>query len=369
MWIGGGWYDALDDEELGQIYNHQVVRRLLPYLRPRLGLLLVATAAMLVYTATMVFIPRLIGGAIDTYVIGKDLDGLGRAALFLAGILLINYAVNYTHLRLLAKISEEVLYKLRTDMFDHLQRLSVPFFDRNEVGRIMSRIQNDVDQLEEFLPMVILTLGDLLSLAGIVMMMASMNIRLAAVTLVVIPILLLIMAVWQRTAKSAFVRVRNAISAVNSRLQQNISGVRVVQSLNREEINLRQFDQLNQANLDANLGAIRLSAFLMPTVDLVTAAALALLVVVGGAMALHGELMPGALIGFAMYVQRFFDPIRNLTMQYTQFQRAMTSGVRIFQLLDVKPEVEDRPNAPELPVLQGEIQYENVSFHYLPDVP
>ncbi|MDO8750206.1 MAG: ABC transporter ATP-binding protein, partial [Dehalococcoidia bacterium] len=164
-------------------------------------------------------------------------------------------------------------------------------------------------------------------------------------------------------------RVRNAISAVNSRLQQNISGVRVVQSLNREEINLKQFAQVNQANLDANLGAIRLSAFLMPTVDLVTAAALALLVVVGGTMSLHGELMPGALIGFALYVQRFFDPIRNLTMQYTQFQRAMTSGVRIFQLLDVKPEVVDSPNAPELPTIQGDVQYDHVSFHYLAGVP
>ncbi|MFH1141378.1 MAG: ABC transporter ATP-binding protein [Chloroflexota bacterium] len=369
MWIGGGWYDALDDEELGRIYNHHVVRRLLPYLRPRLGLLMVATAAMLVYTATMVFIPRLIGGAIDTYVIGKDLDGLGRATLFLAGILLINYVVNYTHMRLLAKISEEVLYKLRTDMFDHLQRLSVPFFDRNEVGRIMSRVQNDVDQLEEFLPMVILTLGDLLSLVGIVMMMASMNLKLAAVTLVIIPILLIIMAVWQRTAKPAFVRVRNAISAVNSRLQQNISGVRVVQSLNREEINLRQFAQVNEAHLNANLGAIRLSAFLMPTVDMVTALALGLVVVVGGTMALHGELMPGALIGFALYIQRFFDPIRNLTMQYTQFQRAMTAGVRIFQLLDVKPEVVNRPNAPDIPTIQGEVQYDHVSFHYLSGVP
>ena len=369
MWIGGGWYDGLDDEELGQIYNHQVVRRLFPYLKAHLRWLLVATAAMLVYTVTMVFIPRLIGGAIDTYVIGKDMDGLSRAALFLAGVLLLNYLVNYTHLRLLAKISEEVLYKLRTDMFDHLQRLSVPFFDRNEVGRIMSRVQNDVDQLEEFLPMVTLTLGDLLSLVGIVVMMASMNLKLAGVTFVVVPILLIIVAAWQRFAKTAFVRVRNAISAVNSRLQQNISGVRVVQSLNREEINLEQFAQVNQANLDANLGAIRLSAFLMPTVDLVTAAALALVVLVGGTMALHAELTPGALVGFAMYVQRFFDPIRNLTMQYTQFQRAMTAGVRIFQLLDVKPEVVDRPNAPELPAVQGDVQYQHVSFHYLAGMP
>ncbi len=366
MW----WHDgAFDDEELGQVYNHRVVRRLVPYLRPHLGVLLVATAAMLAYTVTMVLIPRLIGNAVDTYVIGKDLDGLGRAALVLAGIVLVNYAVNYAHLRLLARISEDVLYKLRTDMFDHLQKLSVPFFDRNEVGRIMSRVQNDVDQLEEFLPMVTLTLGDLLSLVGIVIMMASMDLRLAAVTFAVVPVLLCILVVWQRFAKTAFVRVRNAISAVNSRLQQNISGVRVVQSLNREEINLRQFDAVNQTNLNANLGAIRLSAFLMPTVELVTAVALGLVVVVGGTMVLNGELLPGALIGFALYVQRFFDPIRNLTMQYTQFQRAMTSGVRIFQLLDVQPEVVDQPGAPELPPIHGDVRYDHVSFQYLPDVP
>ncbi len=371
MWVGGYYVhmDGLDDEELGQVYNHQVVKRLLPYFKARLGLLLVATVAMLLYTATVVLIPRLIGETIDSYVIPGNLDGLHKFAVLLAGVAIVNYVANYVHLRLLDKISQEVLYKLRIGMFDHLQRLSVPFFDRNEVGRIMSRVQNDVDQLEEFLPMVILTLGDMLSLVGIVVTMASMNLKLAIVTFAIVPVLLLIMAVWQRFARTAFVRVRRAISTVNSRLQQNISGVRVVQSLNREELNLRQFDQVNQTHLNANLGAIRLAAFLMPTVDVVTAVALGLVVVVGGGMALNGELGPGALIGFALYVQRFFDPVRNLTMQWTEFQRAMTAGVRIFQLLDVKPEVVDRPDALELPLVKGEILYEHVSFQYIPEMP
>ena len=377
MWGGGHGggghgpmgHGGLDDEELGQIYNHQVVKRLFPYFRARLGLFLVAMVMMLLYTGTMVAIPRLIGDTIDAYVIGGDLGGLNRAGLLLAGVVVLNYVGNYTYLRLLGKISQEVLYSLRTGIFDHLQRLSVPFFDRNEVGRIMSRSQNDVNQLQEFLPMVALTLGDLLSLVGIVAMMASMNLKLAGVTFVVLPVLLIIMVIWQIYARTAFIRVRQAISVVNSRLQQNISGVRVVQSLNREDLNLRQFDQVNENHLNANLWAIRLSAFLMPVVDIVTAVALGLVVVVGGSMVLDGALLPGALIGFAIYVQRFFEPIRSLTMQYTQFQRAMTAGVRIFELLDVKPDVADLPDAEKLPTVRGEIRYEQVSFEYIPGMP
>ena len=362
-------HGGLDDEELGQIYNHQVIKRLFPYFRARLGMFVVAMVMMLVYTGTMVAIPRLIGDTIDTFVIGKDLGGLNRVGLLLAGIVVLNYVGNYVYLRLLGRISQDVLYKLRTGMFDHLQRLSVPFFDRNEVGRIMSRSQNDVNQLQEFLPMVTLTLGDMLSLVGIVAMMATMNLKLAVITFVVLPVLLGIMVVWQRFARTAFIQVRQAISIVNSRLQQNISGVRVVQSLNREDLNLSQFDRVNQNHLDANLSAIRLSAYLMPVVDIVTAIALGLVVFVGGSMVLDGELLPGVLIGFAIYVQRFFEPIRSLTMQYSQFQRAMTAGVRIFELLDVEPEVVDRPGAPELPSVKGEIRYEHVSFEYVPGMP
>lgn len=373
MWYGGpgGWHShgGLDDDELGKIYNHQVVKRLLPYFRARLGLFLLAMAMMLLYTGTTVATPWLIGYAIDTYVLGGDLGGLNRAGLLLAAIAVINYAGNYTYLRILGKISQDVLYELRTGMFDHLQRLSVSFFDRNEVGRLMSRVQNDVNQLQEFLPMVTLTFGDMLSLVGIVAVMVMMNLKLALTAFLVLPILLAVMVMWQRYARVAFIRVRQAISAVNSRLQQNISGVRVVQSLNREDLNLQQFDHVNQNHLDANLRAIRLAAFLMPTVEMVTAVALGLVIVVGGTMVLDGALLPGALIGFALYIQRFFEPIRSLTMQYTEFQRAMTAGVRIFELMDVKPEVVDRPGAVELPPIKGEIRYEHVSFEYVPGIP
>jgi ATP-binding cassette subfamily B multidrug efflux pump len=375
MWGGGGhgWgshgHGGLDDEELGQIYNHDVVTRLYPFFRDRLRLFMLAMVMMLVYTVTLVATPWLIGFTVDNYIITGDKAGLNQAGLIFLGLVAANYAGNYAYMRLLGKISQHILYQLRTAMFDHLQVLSVPFFDRNEVGRIMSRVQNDVNQLQEFLPMVTLTLGDLLSLVGIVAVMIALNVKLAIVSFVVLPVLIGVMLVWQRFARAAFIKVRYAISVVNSRLQQNISGVRVVQSFNREDLNLRQFDSVNKDHLNANLWAIRLSAFLMPTVDLVTAVALGLVVVVGGTMVLDGDLTAGVLITFALYVQRFFEPIRSLTMQYSQFQRAMTAGVRIFELLDVKSEVFDRPGATSLAEIKGNIRYENVGFKYVEGLP
>ncbi len=372
MWHGGGMghgHGGLDDDDRGQIYNHEVIKRLFPYFKSRLGLFTLSMVMMLVYTSTLVLIPWLIGYTIDNYVLSGNLSGLNRIGLVLIGVITANLVGNYLYMRLLGKISQEVLYKLRTDMFNHLQKLSVPFFDRNEVGRIMSRVMSDVGQLQEFLPMVTITLGDMLSLVGIVIVMFLMNWQLAVVTIVVLPLLALIMGVWQRYARVAFIRIRYAISVVNTRLQQNISGVRVVQSMNREDLNLRQFDRVNMDHLDANLRAIRLSAILMPTVDLITAVALGLVIVVGGTMVLNDSLGAGALVAFALYVQRFYDPIRNLTMQYTQFQRAMTGGVRIFELMDVEPEVVDKPDAKPLPFVKGEIRYEGVWLEYVPGIP
>ena len=369
MLRGGMGPVGLDDDDRGQIYNHEVIKRLFPYFKSRMGLFTLAMAMMLVYTSTLVLIPWLIGHTIDNYVLDGDLGGLNRIGLVLIGVITANLVGNYLYMRLLGKISQEVLYKLRTDMFNHLQKLSVPFFDRNEVGRIMSRVMSDVGQLQEFLPMVTITLGDMLSLVGIIVVMFLMNWQLAIITIVVLPLLALIMGVWQRYARVAFIRIRYAISVVNSRLQQNISGVRVVQSMNREDLNLRQFDRVNMDHLDANLRAIRLSAILMPTVDLITAIALGLVIVIGGTMVLNESLGAGALVAFALYVQRFYDPIRNLTMQYTQFQRAMTGGVRIFELMDVEPEVVDKAEAKPLPVIKGEIRYENVWLEYVPGIP
>ena len=371
-WRGMGRMGALDDEsELGAFYNHRVVSRLITYIMPHKGLAILSLLTMLITTATIVVQPWIIKLGIDELIDAPSRGDVGAMAfvmtLFVANIC-VRFVANYMYQTTLARVSQGVLYTLRARIFAHLQRLSTSFYDKNEVGRIMSRGQNDVNQLQEFLNLVISSLADMLSLFGIILAMFLLDVQLALITLTVVPVLIGIMVVWQRIAWGTFMRVRQAIAIVNTNLQENISGVRVVQALNREETNMRRFDEVNNGHLDANLHASRLSAALMPTVEILTAVAIGLVVVFGGSMAINGTMEVSVIVAFALYVQRFFDPIRNLTMQYTQFQRAMTSGVRIFALLDTPVEVADKKDAVELPPVRGDVALDDVRFHYVPDV-
>ena len=366
-----------EDERPVDVNGLQVVMRLLEYIRPYRLLVLISILAMLVYSATEVASPWLIKRAVDSLVIGGGegstigtgiTSGLTAAALFLGVNALVGYATNYLHLITLSRVGQNLLFRLRTATFDHLQRLSISYFDRTEVGSNMSRVQNDVQQLQEFISIFTLALGDLLRLVGFIIAMLLIKWELALITLAAIPLLVLIMVVWQRYAWAFFMRVRRAQAEVNSGLQENISGVRVIQSLNRQEENLREFDRTNQHYLDADLRANKLSALLNPSVEFVTAIAVALVIVFGGIM-VRGEEAAGILVAFALYILRFFDPIRSLTMHYGQLQRAMTSGQHIFEVLDTEPQIVDKPGAVTLPQLRGEVSFEDVSFNYAPGIP
>jgi ATP-binding cassette subfamily B protein len=266
----------------------------------------------------------------------------------------------------MANIGYGVILNLRRQMFDHLQQLSLSFYDRNEVGRIMSRIQNDVGSLENLLSNgILLVFADLITLVGIVIIILSMNIKLALITMTVIPLLAAVMIVWQKYSKTAFLKVRTAISIVNANLQENISGARAIQSLSREDVNFHRFDNMNEANFDANVAATRMAGGLQPIVELLMGAAVAIVIIYGGSQAIAGKLLVGDLVGFVLYTQRFFDPIRDLSVWYTELQRAMAGGQRIFEVLDAKVEVKDAPDAKQMPPIKGEISYNNVSFQYI----
>jgi len=361
--LRGSW-DEYEDEKLGKAYDHRVVVRLTSYLTPYRLLAGFALVAMLITTVTSVAMPWLVALAI-TRITTRDLAGLNLVGAIFVINAVINWSANYVELRVLNKASQGVLLDLRTHMFNHLQRLSISFYDRSEVGRIMSRVQNDVLQLQEFLTTGVLSVADVMTLVGVLVALLAMNFKLALATFTVLPLLFLFMAYWQGHARSAFMSVRRAISVVNAGLQENISGVRVIQSLNREDLNLQQFDRVNQAHLDANLRAGRLSAVMAPVVELLVAFATAVVLVYGGSLALGGEMEVALVVGFALYIQRFFDPIRNLTMQYTQLQRAMASGARIFEVLDTKSDVVDAPAAVEMPEVKGEVQFQGVGFSYV----
>lgn len=361
--------DLSDEELFGKVYDHTVVTRLARYVGPYKRQLILGVVGMIGFTASSVAMPWLVSLAIDGFISKGDLGGLTiiLAAFVASG--LVNWGGQYLQLICMARVGLGVLFNLRTSMFRHLQKLSLSFYDRNEVGRIMSRVQNDIQALREMVTSgIIVIAGDLLTLVGIIFMLLYMDLRLAAITLAVIPLLVGVMAFWQARARGTFMRVRQAISAVNAGLQENISGVRVIQSLSREDINVERFDALNEAHLDANLQAGRLSGVIMPVVELVVGGAIAMVIVFGGSQVIAGEIGLGVLVGFVLYVQRFFEPVRRLSQQYTQLQRAMAGGQRIFELLDTKPEIVDAPDAIELPPIEGEIRFDHVHFEYVTGV-
>ena len=369
----GGWMmrgqQGDIDEDGTRLYDQRVVFRLLKYLRPYKRDVALSLAGVLVYTLATVSIPALIAFGVDRYISTGDYSGLNTLAFAFVGVLVIHYLSNYSHQVLLAKVSQRVIYDLRRDLFAHLQRLPMSFHNRHKVGSIMSRAQNDVYQLQEFLDIVVLSIADLLSLIGIIGFMLVLDWELSVWAFVSMPVLLWVIYVWQRHARPAFLRVRIAISNVNASLAENLDGVRVVQSMNRQAKNLTAFDALNKRHLDTNLTAQKLSSSLMPAVEMFMSFSLAAVIAVGGRMVIGGALGVGQLIQFTLYIQRFYDPIRSLTQQFTQLQRAMASGARIFDLLDVAPDLYDADDAVEIPQIQGAIRYQAVSFAYEPGKP
>jgi ATP-binding cassette subfamily B protein len=361
---GRGRGEEVDGDTFGRVYDRRVILRLMPYVRPYRKMAIFAFIAMLVYTGSQLAIPFLLKLGIDDYIEQGDFRGLLAVGGIFIAVALGGLVANYFQQMFMARVGLGMLYDLRRAMFAHLQKLSLSYYDKTAVGRIMSRVQGDVWQLQELMTMVIMTAADLLSLTGIVVMLLIMNLKLGLITMAVLPILALTMAIWQPFAVKAFLRVRTAISIVNGALNENITGVRVVQSLNRQPRNLEMFDEKNTEHLNANLRAGKLSSSLLPAVDILTAVAIVLAIFFGSSMVSGNELEIGVLIAFIMYIQRFFDPIRNLTMQYTQLQRSMASGARIFELLDVEPDLVDNPDASRLPQLKGDVELKDLSFSY-----
>ena len=354
-----------DEEMFGSVYDQRVVLRLLPYILPFKKLAIISAIAMLIYTGTQVAIPWAVKVGIDRFIEEGDYAGLTFIFILFIVIAAVNWAMNFIMQFSMEKVGQGILYNLRRDVFHHVQKQSVSFYDKTEVGRMMSRVQGDVGQLQEFASLVVMTLGELLGLIGIIVALLLLDLQLGLITLIVLPLLILTMMVWQPLARKAFVEVRRTISIVNGELNQNITGVRVVQSMNRQELNLQGFNKLNVDHRDANMTASRLSAGLIPAVDILTAVAIGLALFFGARMVGGGALEIGTLIAFMLYIQRFFDPIRNLTMMYTQLQRSMASGSRIFDLLDWEPDLVDEVDARALPAIKGEIEFKNVSFSYV----
>ena len=358
-----------DDIEYGSPYDSRVVSRMAGYFKAHKLAIILTIAATLLFTFSSVASPYIVGLAENNYILTGNLSGLNIIVLVFIGMGLLNWVSYYVQIVAEARLGQSVLLKLRTQLFDHLQRLSIRFFSHNEVGRIMSRVQNDVGELGDFFDSgAFWVIGEIVSMAGIIVILFTMQANLALLTLGVVPVLIVFIVLWQKKARRSFIKVRQTLSSVNGALEENISGVRVIQSLSREDLNSQHFEQVNQSNFIANIQSARISSAMMPAVEMLLSISIASIVLFGGLNVLSGAMLVGTLVAFVLYIQDFFDPIRALTMEYAQLQRAMASGARVFELLDVKPEMKEKPTDVRLSRIRGEIKFEDVFFSYEPGI-
>lgn len=363
--------DEIDERIFGAAFDGKVIRRFVSFMHPYRRALMCAIGCVVIFTGTQLLIPLTIRHAIDTALVpgALDVDALGLHALVFALVIAVNAAANLGQELIVGKTGERILFDLRRAMYAHLQQLSMSFMDKTEVGRLMSRLQGDVGALQEFLDTLVTSLGDVLLLIGIVTVLLWLDVKLATLTLSVLFALLIVRMLWLPRARAAFIRARRASSIVNGALAENINGVRTVQEMTRERINFARFETKARDYLTATLTAARFSQAMVPVVDTLTGIALGIVVIVGGTRVLDGALDVGVMVAFVLYVQRFFDPIRSLTMQYSVMQRAMASGQRIFEVLDVPVDVRDKTDAKKLERIDASIEFRRVTFGYYPGQP
>ena len=365
---GGG--ARLDRDHVRHTRYWRTLRWLLGYFRPYRGRVAVAAVAMLAYSGTVVALPWAVKQAIDNLVTppGGGMLGLAAAVGLFGLIAAARFAAGLTHGRIMVRISEWVLFDIRTQLFAHAQRLSMSFYDRHQVGKIMSRVQNDVQQLEDSLWTLTLSVANFISVLGIAAAMLALDALLAAITLAFVALLIPSLLFWQRIAHRPIRRAQETIAEVNSSIQENVAGIRVVQSLNRQQQNTRGFRGVNRKYLDAGLRSARYRYGLWPSVELLATLALAFVVLVIG-QGVGASLSAGLLIAFALYIERLFEPIRDLTGEFGQLTRTLVAADRAVELLEVTPEVRTAPDAVALPPVVGRVQYENVQFEYEPGQP
>jgi ATP-binding cassette subfamily B protein len=356
-----------DDEILGKAYDARLMRRLLAYLRPYWRSVVIALVAILIGAGAALAQPYLMKVAIDRYIAPLQLEGLDQLALLYVAILVVAFAAEYIQTWTTQLIGQRIMFDMRMAIYGHMQRLDLRYYDRNPVGRLMTRVTSDVDVLNDLFASGVVTIfGDVFTLVGIMAMMLWMNWRLALVAFAVLPIIALITQWFRRNVRESYRVVRGWIARINAFLQENITGMTTVQLFRREALNFSRFDDIDRKHRDANIDSIFYYAVFYPAIEAVSALASALIIWYGGANVMSGTLTLGALAAFLQYSQRFFRPISDMSEKFNVLQSAMASSERIFRLLD-EPVIIHSPVEPTTPRVQGRgghIVFDHVWFAY-----
>ncbi|MFL2767902.1 MAG: ABC transporter ATP-binding protein [Dehalococcoidia bacterium] len=359
-----------EDEMFGKLYDYNVLKRLFPYIWRYKKESIIGAVCTLVSAGLAVLIPYFIKVGIDDYINNPNLTNSAKqsgllivSSLFIF-TMFIAWVTNYLGQMYLARTGQYVLRDIRLDMFSHLQKLNLNYFQETKSGSIMSRLMGDTSQLQEAFSIVVMTLADILSLVGICTTLLIMNFKIGIYSLSVVPLLFLAVLVWQPRAKAAFINVRIAISQVYSSFSENLNGIKEVQNFNRESSNFNSFKNETNNHLNSALKAQKLSSALLPPVDILTSTAIIIAAFIASNLIIDDYTQIGVIIASVLYIQRLFDPIRNLMMQYTQIQRSMASGSRLFEFLDIKPYLNSTAINKVTNPIKGKIEFKRFHFSY-----
>src|SRR5215813_9567971 len=355
-----------EEEVLGKAYDARLMRRLITYLKPHKKYVALALVLILFESGLEVTFPWLTKISIDRYIAVGNLGGLAIIAGIYIFLLFIRFMAASAETYVLQNTGQKIMYDMRMQTFKHLHTLPISFFDKNPVGRLITRVTTDVDVLNDMFSAGIVSIfGDIFTLLGILIAIMILNWQLGLVTMSVVPLIFVTTALFRIKARDSYRRVRIAIAKINAFLQEHITGMSVVQLYNRERKSFRKFDEINQEHLGANLDGIWAYAWFYPAIELLGSIALALIIWYGGGKVIQGALTLGALVAFTQYSTRFFQPIQDMSEKYNILQSAMASSERLFKLIDTPATVANPPEAIKLqqPV-QGSIEFRNVWFAY-----
>ncbi len=359
----GPTQDKASDGE--RVNTGAVLGRLLTYFAPFRVQLLGALVLVIISAGTQAVGPALIGQAIDVYITGKNGAGLAQIMLLLLGVYIVGFASQFGQTSLIGRIGQRFLSALRTQIFDKVQSLSIAFFDQNKAGDLMSRLVNDIQVINQLLSQgVTQVIGSVFSLVGILIAMLVLNVPLALLSFLTVPIMVWITILFAQRSRSAFRDTRSVIGIVSSELEEELVGVRVAQAFNRTDANIEHFAAHNAVNRDVNVHAVAITSAFTPTIDIISTLATAIVAGFGGWLAIRGTIPVGVVVAFFIYVQQFFRPIQIISSIYTQAQGALAGAERIFELVDEPVEQKDTPGAQPLPRIVGRVVYDSVNFAY-----
>jgi len=355
----------IEDEITGKAYDTRLARRLFQYLRPYLRYVALGTVSLLVSSACQLAGPILIKIGLDNYIIPGRLEGFAHVVGLYLLLISGDFIFRFVQIYITNYLGQKAMYDLRMALFRHLQGLSLKFFDRNPVGRLVTRTTSDIEVLNELFSTGLVTvIGDLAMVFGIIIAMVWLNLKLALLTFTILPLLLVITFYFRRKMREGFRLVRTRIARINAFLQEALSGMSVIQLFNQQERNDKKFDTFNFDHLEAHLKTVFYYALFFPLIDLIAALAMAIILWYGGLSVMNGTLTFGVLVAFIQYVEKFFKPISDLSEKYNIFQAALASSERIFGLLDTREKISDEPMPTYRDRIDGQVIFRNVQFSY-----